>query len=306
MARLVAPLPCLWLALPGAALAIEIASPLSGATVKTGDTVTVAIAPEAGETLGKITAAFVGGLAVAAPVGNPSAEVPVPLGAVGPAVIVASAEVGSGEIDIAFVQVRVDAGPLRRLSLAAPPLMTQVGQILPLQVTGIFEDGVRRDLTLPERGTVYTSSNESVVGVHESGIVQARSRGKAQIRAVNGSKSSTAVVNVVVPDPPDNGIPRADAGPDQKVAPQTLVDLSGTASSDPDGDALRFRWGQQAGRAVILRDAGTDAPYFVAPRVAEGEQEVLEFSLVVEDVRGARSFPDVVTITVTPQARGGS
>jgi hypothetical protein len=102
----------------------------------------------------------------------------------------------------------------------------------------------------------------------------------------------------VVPSPPDNQIPVPDAGADQTVARATIVDLNGAGSSDADNHALRYRWLQEAGPAVILRDVETAAPYFIAPFVRE--TTVLEFSLVVVDSRGATSYPDTVRITVTP------
>ena len=54
----------------------------------------------------------------------------------------------------------------------------------------------------------------------------------------DGDKSASDRVQVST----GNAQPTANAGPDQTVAVGTLVQLDGSASTDPDGDALRFRW----------------------------------------------------------------
>jgi hypothetical protein len=285
------------LALAARAGAFEIASPAEGARVVPVAVVRVGVAPDPGESIAAVSATALGDLATAAP-GALSLDVPIPADAVGPLVIVVFAERGDGSRAAEFVRVRVDAGPLDRLEIGAPPLLRRVGAVAELDVRGLFADGVARDLTHPDRGTTYASSNPDVLAVHPSGLVQARSRGTAQVLVQSHGRSATATIAVAVPSPPDHGIPSADAGPDQTVAPETVVDLDGRASADPDADALRFAWEQTAGPFVIVRDTDTARPYFLAPFVEA--PEVLEFSLVVEDARGATSFPDVVRITVAP------
>ena len=110
--------------------------------------------------------------------------------------------------------------------------------------------------------------------------------------------SRVVTVDVNVPNPPDHTIPVPDAGADAFVPSQSIVRLNGTASHDADGDPIVFRWTQETGPGVILRDAETPEPGFVAPLVTT--PTVMEFSLFVVDSRGAQSFQDVVEITVQP------
>jgi hypothetical protein len=73
------------------------------------------------------------------------------------------------------------------------------------------------------------------------------------------SFASTAIVV------PVNQAPTADAGPDQTVASGASVSLTGSGSSDPDGDALDYSWTQTSGPAVTLTGANTATPSFTAP-----------------------------------------
>ena len=95
-----------------------------------------------------------------------------------------------------------------------------------------------------------------------------------------------------------NAPPIADAGEDQSAASGRIV-LSGTASSDPDGDALAYSWTQTAGPQVNVRRADRRRANFIAPQQLPADTELV-FSLTVTDARGLVSVsPDTVTITVT-------
>jgi LmbE family N-acetylglucosaminyl deacetylase len=100
-----------------------------------------------------------------------------------------------------------------------------------------------------------------------------------------------------------NRPPVAVAGPHDAVAPNTSVQLDGSASSDPEGAALTYRWRQLSGEAVTLLDATTINPSFIAP-AAGSHDKVLTFELVVNDSE-LDSTPSTVRMTVLAVPQGG-
>lgn len=116
----------------------------------------------------------------------------------------------------------------------------------------------------------------------------------------DGTAESTGSVSVSVA----NGRPVAEAGSDRVgVVRGSVVLLNGSASADPDGDALGYRWRQIAGPAVALSGADGARPTFLAP----DSRRTLVFRLVVDDGVVA-SEPDdvrVVTANSAPIADAG-
>ncbi len=105
-----------------------------------------------------------------------------------------------------------------------------------------------------------------------------------------------------------NRRPIANAGPDQRVDEGTTVTLDGTASRDPDGDVLTFRWRQVAGPTVALSDPTSPRPQFTAPVVAPTipPPVTLVFELVVSDGRLLSALDQVViTVNRRPIANAG-
>lgn len=93
-----------------------------------------------------------------------------------------------------------------------------------------------------------------------------------------------------------NGVPLANAGPDQIVPRKNLlVTLDGRASSDPDGDALSYAWTQTGGTNVTLTGASTDRPTFT-PTVVD----IYTFQLLVDDDDGG-TRTDPVSVDVRNQ-----
>ena len=92
-----------------------------------------------------------------------------------------------------------------------------------------------------------------------------------------------------------NRPPTAGAGPDRTVIVNTLINLDGTSSFDPDADPLSYLWSiasQPVGAAVQLSDTGSAQPGFTATVIG-----IYRFDLSVHDGR-VPSPTDQVQITV--------
>ncbi|WP_278922846.1 Ig-like domain-containing protein [Pseudophaeobacter profundi] len=95
-----------------------------------------------------------------------------------------------------------------------------------------------------------------------------------------------------------NTTPVANAGPDQVVQSGADVTLDGSASADPNGDALTYHWSAPAG--VTLSDATMAQPSFAAPTLSPGDPDkVLSITLTVDD--GTETHQDTVGVTVMAQ-----
>lgn len=90
-----------------------------------------------------------------------------------------------------------------------------------------------------------------------------------------------------------NKAPNANAGTNQTVDENSLVTLDGSASSDPDGDAITYLWTAPAG--ITLSSTTSANPTFTAPEV--NSDQTFIFGLVVNDGK-VNSTSANVNITV--------
>jgi hypothetical protein len=107
-----------------------------------------------------------------------------------------------------------------------------------------------------------------------------------------------------------NVAPAVEAGVEQTVNEETLVNLSGTAS-DSDGTITNYLWQQNSGTSVSIADSSTASASFTAPTVSQ--DETLTFTLTVTDNDGdtASGTIDIIVKNITsgnsaPIANAGS
>jgi MYXO-CTERM domain-containing protein len=92
--------------------------------------------------------------------------------------------------------------------------------------------------------------------------------------------------------------PIANAGADQEVHSGDVVDLDGTASTDPESGALTYEWVQVQGFSVPLTDTTAATAHFVAPNVTA--PRTTRFRLIVRDPDGRVSLPDEAVVVIRP------
>ncbi len=123
---------------------------------------------------------------------------------------------------------------------------------------------------------------------------------------VNDGKLNSTSDQVIITIKQTNQAPEANAGVDQSIDEGVLVTLDGSASTDPDGDALAYIWVAPPG--ITLSSTSAAKPTFTAPEVLANQNYT--FSLTVNDGT-VNSIADQITITVrqvnkAPIANAGS
>lgn len=126
---------------------------------------------------------------------------------------------------------------------------------------------------------------------------------EAQLVVSDGRASANDTVKINVAT--DNGVPRANAGVDQTVNVGTTVQLSGAASSDPDGDPLEYIWtlSTPPGSGTTLSGVSIPAAA-VSPTFVADQAGIFTATLEVSDGEFTSS-PDLVMITARDPSSGG-
>lgn len=240
----------------------------------------------------------------------------VPKEAIGVMRLLAVAEVSRGRLgsrsvfDELLVEVKPDAKlvtidfetgkPLRFGSAGREAVYASIdslGKTFVLPVVGEYTDRVVRPIRLPATGTTYRSSDEKIVKVYPTGLIQLMGNGRATVTAKNGNVEGTIDVLIEVPEEL-NEPPEADPGPNQTARAGRRVVLNGLNSLDPEGGGLRYHWSQVRGAKVPLLDLNMPKASFQAPDVSE--PKLFRFSLRVTDKKEADSLPAYVDVTVEP------
>ncbi len=160
--------------------------------------------------------------------------------------------------------------------------------------------------SLTYRWTFTARPNDSVAALDNLAapksrfIVDRAGRYVVSLIVNDGNQDSTA--DTVVIDT-ENSKPVADSGPDQTVATGDTVYLNGSASRDPDGDALHYTWTLQetpTDSLTELKFADSATPFFIATKagryvvhlvVSDGKLDS-EADLVIVSTRNSAPVAD--------------
>lgn len=87
---------------------------------------------------------------------------------------------------------------------------------------------------------------------------------------------------------------------DQNVTGPATVTLDGSASTDPDGDAITYKWTQISGPTVTIANSTKAKATFNLAAVTSNQ--TLAFRLMVKDAKGLSSTVDVQVVNKAPKA----
>lgn len=181
---------------------IRIASPAPGTAVSPGATVTVVVEG----TDGFVPAlAYVAGAGGVATMDEPpfTTSFQIPLEAIGSVQLVATGINAQKRMRVSAPVVLpvVSSARLSVISiLNGDGVLHGIGSTMNLTVNGHYNDGVVRNITARELGTIYSSSNDGIVTVTPAGVVTATGLGIATIVIRNGTVTTS--ISIVVLEKP--------------------------------------------------------------------------------------------------------
>jgi hypothetical protein len=111
---------------------------------------------------------------------------------------------------------------LSRLKVTVPATTLQRrGETVQLKVIGALKVGGEKDLSAGACGTVYSVSDERVLGVSPDGAVSARASGDAEVKVTNEHSSALVTFKVTLPGPPAPPAPPAASPTGGSAPPRT-------------------------------------------------------------------------------------
>jgi cysteine-rich repeat protein len=253
---------------------IAITTPVTGASVTPGSSVSVTVDTQGGEPPESVLIIGTGGseLVEAAPF---TASIPIPADAVGVAPLRAIAFYADGGMAFAgpvTLNVSVTAAITSLQVVNGDQVLRRPGRARRLSVLATYGDGIRRDVTASALGTKYTVSQLApIISVSNDGVITALGAGDATVAVTNGAAITSINVkvgeatcgdgvldpgeecddgNVLAGDHCDPTCHIENAAPvavcssptqcnDPGLCSANIANL-GASSFDPDGDALSF------------------------------------------------------------------
>ena len=167
---------------------IQFSKPLNGTTVQPGAQVDIELTLTDNLTLKNVLILATGSDAVE--LVNPpyTAVVTVPADSYDIFTISALGEGTDGNLYSASVTISVtNSAVLQKVEVSPQSLHLDFGQSLDLSVTGTYSDGTVRNLSLGAQGTVYKSSNESILSVSADGTITPHTIGVGYVQVTPAS-----------------------------------------------------------------------------------------------------------------------
>lgn len=181
----------------GGAIGLDITSPATGWQVVPGTAVEIEVKPFPGVNVESV--AVVGPGTVASDEEAPfEVDLELPLELVGPFEVMAIGKGPAGEMFASRVLLLEAVPAARLIALDLTPkesFLFVPGLDRSLRATGVYDDGVRRDIT--EVGTEFISLNEEIVKVSADGVLTPTKVGITTVLARNGDVQDGVTVNVV-------------------------------------------------------------------------------------------------------------
>ena len=205
----------------------------------------------------------------------------------------ANGHVSADAVQVSYLGPTIN-NPVPVISAIEPDTTTESGTDFILTVTGTdFINGSVVRWNGSDRATTYMSPTQVTATILAADIATPTTAIVTVFNPLPGGGESSGI-NFTVTSV-TNSAPIANAGIDQTVNENTVVNLDGSGSSDADGTIASYAWSQTVGPVVILTGGTTATPNFTAPEVST--DTVLTFQLTVTDNDGT-THSDLIDITV--------